>query len=810
MLNSFRSRLILAFLLVLTIVQFATAFSVLTATQRDNLQQQQKSLEIGCNVFLEVLANRGAQLNQSLSVLSADFGFKRAIATGEQETIESVLANHGTRIGADAVILLSPTGDLLTSSLPKLEQDDIQSLFAMAQNNTSALTILNFDHASYQFVLQPVKAPTLIAWVGMGFLLDKKVAVQAKTITGIDISFVNQLSGQVEIESTLSNQEQQALMSHSDALPNLLAKPSEAMPQNYLSVALKLYDKNGIQWAVLHQSNLKWQESYLHLRNNMLLIFAFTLALSLAIAAWLSSSLTQPVRQLVAYARKIGQGEVPRKINSAPAELHALASSLSLMRDDIVARERDLLYQSRHDNLTGLLNRFAAKQALADMVQTLSGSLVLLDIKHFRHINDIIGFANADRLLQMFAMRLAELDTRADVIARLDGDSFLLLFRNGIGSDAILSALDTLEAPFLVEGSSISLSVRAGMLEITRQDNVDIDVLIRRAELALNQACLEELRLVTYQTGADEKYQRELTIIRDLPIGLAQGQLYLVFQPKVDIHQNLCTGAEALIRWQHPELGFIPPDEFIQLAENSGNIDMVSQWVLVQAIAQLVRWKQKGIHLKLAINLSAHDLIDTQLPTQIANLLLQNDLPSSALCIEVTEGAVMKDAQIVIAVLQKFRDMGLSVAIDDFGTGHSSLAYLKLLPVSEVKIDRSFIKDLSSDKQDEMIVDTSIQLIHGLGFSVVAEGVEDVAGVDILRDLNCDIVQGYIYSKPLKSDEFSVWFTDFNQGRELDDEALFSAPQIDANLRLDEQTRDVRSETGLDDAVSEDNKRITR
>ncbi|MCL1120286.1 bifunctional diguanylate cyclase/phosphodiesterase [Shewanella seohaensis] len=761
MLNSFRARLILVFFTVLTLVQLATAFSVLTATQRDNFLQQQKSLEIGANVFLEVLSNRGTQLSQSLSVLSADFGFKRAIATREQETIESVLSNHGARIGADAAILLSPKGELLTSSLPGLTQDDIQSLFELATSNTNALAILDFDHASYQFVLQPVKAPTLIAWVGMGFLLDEKVASQAKAITGIDVSFVNKTNGRTEIASTLSSAEQQSVLAQKNRFPSLLTMPSEYIPADYLSMAIKLYEHNGRQLALLHQSNLKWQQSYLHLRNNMLLIFALTLALAIAIAIWLSGSLTEPVHRLVQYARKIGQGLQPESIQGAPAELRVLANSLSLMREDIEAREKDLLYQSRHDSLTGLLNRFAAKQHLTDLNQDLSGTIVLLDIKHFRHINDIIGFANADSLLLLFARRLEQLAPTADMLARLDGDSFLLLYRQGIGGDQLLKSLDMLEAPFPIQGSNISLTVRAGLLEIDG-NGADIDVLLRRAEIALNQACLQELRIVSYREGDDEKYQRELTLIRDLPIGLALDQLYLVFQPKVNLPLNQCTGAEALIRWQHPTLGFIPPDEFIQLAENSGNIDIVSQWVLKQAIKQLVTWQQQGLALKLAINLSAHDLLDTRLPNQIANLLKDNHLQPGALCIEVTEGAVMKDAQTVVGVLQRFRDMGVSVAIDDFGTGHSSLAYLKLLPVDEVKIDRSFIQNMHLNSQDAMIVNTSIQLIHGLGFSVVAEGVEEREGVDILRHLNCDLIQGYVYSKPLKAAEFDQWFEAFN------------------------------------------------
>lgn len=767
MLNSFRARLILVFFIVLTLVQFATAFSVLTATEKDNFLQQQKSLDIGANVFLEVLSNRGIQLSQSLSVLSADFGFKRAIATGEQETIESVLSNHGSRIGADAAVLLSPKGELLTSSLPGLTQDDIQSLFNMTTSNHNALAILNFDHASYQFVLQPVKAPTLIAWVGMGFLLDEKVAQQAKAITGIDVSFVNQATGRTEIASTLSDNEKLSVIEQASLLPSLLKMPSESIPVDHLSMGIKLYDHNGSQLALLHQSNLKWQQSYQQLRNNMLLIFALTLALAIAIAIWLSGSLTEPVHQLVNYARTIGQGKQPANIQGAPAELRVLAKSLSLMRDDIEAREKDLVYQSRHDSLTGLLNRFAAKQHLADLKHELSGAMVLLDIKHFRHINDIIGFANADTLLLLFARRLEQLAPTPDLLARLDGDSFLLLYSQGIRPEHLLKSLDMLESPFPIQGSNISLTVRAGLLEIDG-NGADIDVLVRRAEIALNQACLEEQRIVSYRQGADEKYQRELTIIRDLPIGLAQNQLYLVFQPKVDLRLNQCTGAEALIRWQHPTLGFIPPDEFIQLAENSGNIDIVSQWVLKQAIQQLVTWQRRGIVLKLAINLSAHDLVDTRLPNQIAILLKDNNLPSGALCIEVTEGAVMKDAQTVVSVLQRFRDMGVSVAIDDFGTGHSSLAYLKILPVNEVKIDRSFIKDMLTDSQDVMIVDTSIKLIHGLGFTVVAEGVEEQEGVEILRNLDCDIIQGYVFSKPLKTAEFDLWFEAFNHPNTAD------------------------------------------
>ena len=360
--NSFRSRLIIAFLLILTLMQLTTALFVLSATQRDFRQQQTQNLKIGSNVFVEMLSNRNKQLNQSLSLLSADFGFKRAVATGEQDTISSVLANHGRRINADAAILLSPQGTLLSSSLQGLTKANIDELFALTKNRSTTFEIFNYDHSSYQFVLQPVKAPTLIAWVGMGFAMDKNVADQAKTITGIDISFINQSADRVEIVSTLPTAQQQDVLAQMDRLDQTIDVVSDDVPLGYLSTTIALDNNSDNQLAVLHQSNIKWQQNYDALRNNMLLVFAITCLLAFMIAAWFAGGLTKPIYGLVNFARKVGQGENPPPIKGAPAELQVLANTLSIMRENIESRKNDLVYQSQHDNLTGLYNRVAAKQ----------------------------------------------------------------------------------------------------------------------------------------------------------------------------------------------------------------------------------------------------------------------------------------------------------------------------------------------------------------------------------------------------------------------------------------------------------------
>lgn len=764
MFASYRSRLIVVLVLVLVIVQFATALSVLNTTHQDRLKQQQHSLDVGTNVFLDVLKNRSKALNQSLSVLAADFGFRQAIATGEEETIASVLANQGERVGADVVLLLSPTGDLIQASLSGIDEPELKALTALTANanNLSSSTMLDIDGVSYQFVLQPVKAPILVAWVGMGFVLDQQVAQDAKTITGVDVSFVhwNPDVG-TTIASTLP-QSQLALLSNKvTQLPKMVNQVKGDLLAGYLSFPISLDDSADDLWAVLHLSNLPWELSYLELRNRLLLVFTVTVGLALLIAWWLGGSLTRPIMHLVQYAEKIGQGKRPQAILDAPNELQILANSMAEMQQHIAAREADLTYQSLHDSLTGLHNRESVKQMIREINGELSGHLVQLDLQHFRHINDMIGFANADALLVRFAQRLAAIQPSADFIARIDGDGFLLWFRQGIERDQLCSIIQELEQPYPVRGSSISVNVRAGVLDVV-QHGGDVDETLRRVEIALAKAVQANQALATYLAGEDEQYQRELTIISDLTKGLAQGQFYLVYQPKVDIQANQCSAAEALIRWQHPELGFISPDEFIRLAEHSGNIEQVSQWVIDQAIRQLASWRSQGIALKVAINLSAHDLLNMQLPTLIQSLLQTHQVPAAALAIEVTEGAVMQDPQVVIAVLQVFKNIGVSIAIDDFGTGQSSLAYLKTLPVNEVKIDRCFIQDMLVNENDSMIVDTTIALSHGLGYSVTAEGVEEIEGIAFLRSKGCNVIQGYVFSKPLKADEFVLWQKEFN------------------------------------------------
>lgn len=764
MFDSLRSRLIVSLVSLLTILALASGLATLNTMKKDSEQQARQVLRVAANVFLQALENRASQLTNSVSILASDFGFRRAVATAEQETILSVLENHGGRVHADLVLLLSPSGDLLASTSSDLNNDNVKPLFLQSKSNQSGTVndILVLAGSSYQLVLVPVKAPQTIAWVGMGFSLNKQLAEQIKGITDLDISFTtNSDKGNQTLHSTLDSKTQQSLLPLLPSLVDTHQQPFSSNEDQFLSLALAL-DQQQLLWAVLHYPSSRWQESYQQIRQQLLVIFGLSLTLALLLAFVIARSITQPLRLLSHFASQIGQGLNTKDLPAAKGEIGLLGNTLQKMQLDIRSREAELLYQAEHDSLTALKNRGAAERKLTELLPSENVGLLLLNIKNFRHINDALGFANGDSLLQQMAQRLHQLQPAPLLAARLGGDEFLLLYTQHFTEEQLEQFTRQLHSGYLLADSPLSLKVSVGAYNIA-PGSVHANDAIRRLDIALSHAKQQPGLLAFYQQGQDESHQRELTILRDLPAALQQNQLFVVYQPKVDLAQRSCSSAEALIRWVHPELGFVPPDEFIKLAEHSGNIALVTEWMLNTVVAQLALWYQQGKKITVAVNLSAHDLTNPQLPADIAALLKVHNLPPAVLALEVTEGAVMQDPKRVIQILSQLRDMGIELAIDDFGTGQSSLAYLKQLPVHEVKIDRAFIKDIEHNQDDALIVSATTQLAHSLGLKVTAEGLENLAGLAKLQQYQCDKVQGYFFSKPLTAEHFSEWLQHFGQ-----------------------------------------------
>ena len=766
MFHSLRSRLLIVVTLLLSLMALATAMASLKAMKEDSQQQARQVLSVATNVFEQLLADRSSQLSQSVQVLAADFAFRRAVATSESDTIQSVLENHGSRIDAQLVILLNTQGELLASTQPELDKSRLSTLLSGPQWQTarSHSSIEQIGEQAYQLVLVPVRAPSVIAWVGMGFVLDAELATQLKSITGLDISFtlMQPQSASTDIlwlSSTLAAHNQQQIQLSAGQYAAAQTEPLSSADMSYLSMARSL-DTDAHLWALLHLPNSRWLQSYQNMRQQLLLIFSLALVVALVAAYWMARSITLPLKRLTQFATELGAGRNPDNLPQTYGEVGVLSSTLSQMQQSLSEREQRLIYNAEHDALTDLYNRRAAELRVAEFAQHQSGILLLLNIRQFRHINDAFGFDTGDALLKQLASRLQQLTPEPEFTARLGSDEFLLLWPEQPA--CMTTAIASLLSPYQLGGTSISLKLSVGYyaFKALTEHPLPVNTLFRRVDIASAHAKLAVDGIASYQEGQDENHLREMTIIQQLPSALRSNQLSICYQPKVSLRTHSCEAAEALIRWHHPELGFIPPDEFIRLAEHSGHIQLITDWMLKQVILQAAAWAPYR-PLRLAVNLSPFDLTDTSLPERIEQLLLQHQVPASAIALEVTEGAVMQDPARVITILQQLNELGIELAIDDFGTGHSSLAYLKQLPVHEVKIDRAFIRDIEHNAKDALIVKAATELAHGLQFKVTAEGLENQAGLRCLQRFGCDTVQGYYFAKPLTAELFTDWLQEF-------------------------------------------------
>lgn len=762
---SFRRRLLVVMLAVVILAQLVTAGATLRTLERDVLEKGGRDLAVGLDVMRQLLAERGARLRNNVAILADDFGFKSAVATQDTSTIESVLANHGDRAGADMVLLTTPNGQLLASSHHALDGlSPYPLLWQRAMENGESVGVVIEDGEPYQLVLLPVRAPGLIGWVGMGFLLDDALASEIGSVTGLDTSVlaVGDTDDTPYIASPMSSEARARLL----ALPEQLdagryQDASRFDPDMaYLTRASLLQrSEKGSTYLVAQISRQALMAVYADLRWQLLAIFVATLLLTALVAAWSARRMARPLGTLANAARRIGQGEhMARNPVGDGGEIGLLGDTLMTMQQDIDQREQTLLHQSRHDQLTDLANRQAAQQEIDSAIaREQPFTLLRLSIKGFRAINDTFGYEIGDQVLKTLASRLRARPWPLDEAYRLSGNEFLLFIdQPAATTDWIEKLHGRLAEPIDVQGSPIRPTLSMG--EVRHPEHGDnATLLLRRSEIALDMASQSRRHHQCYVEGLDERHLRQLTLVRDLQDAARQEQLSMVYQPQIDARSGVLIGVEALMRWQHPTLGFIPPDEFIELAERSGNIQRLTGWMLDSVCAQLQQWHAQGHALSAAVNLSARDVNDATLPERITTCLSRHGLAPESLRLEITESAIMHDPEHASRQLATLRSAGLSIAVDDFGTGYSSLAQLKRLPVQELKIDKSFILKLDESTDDEIIVRSTIELGHNLGLAVVAEGVETESSRELLASLGCDILQGYLFSRPLPPESLIQW-----------------------------------------------------
>ncbi len=450
-------------------------------------------------------------------------------------------------------------------------------------------------------------------------------------------------------------------------------------------------------------------------------------------------------------------------------EIRQLAEAFNTMRKQIHQRQMALEHQAMHDSLTGLPNRMLLQDRLEQSINIMSRNetsmaLLLIDLDRFKEINDALGHQVGDRLLQLVGQRLDKILRGSDTVARLGGDEFAIVLSNAGSDQAIQVAekiVSVINDVFHVENQNLYVGVSIGVALFPEHGD-DVSTLIRHADIAMYVAKRNNFGYTIYDEAHDRDSIDKLALVGELHGELKDHKcLQVYYQPQINLLDREIIAVEALLRWEHPELGVISPEHIINIAEYSGQISMLTEWLIDTAIGQCLGDQTLYKQIILSINLSAWNLQDPELPGTIQDKLDKYGVAPEMIVLEITESAMMNDPVHARELLNQLSDMGVKIAIDDFGTGFSSLGYLKLLPVDCLKIDKSFVIDMLEDENDAIIVHSTIELAHNLGLSVVAEGVENHETLLRLRALKCDFAQGYHISRPLSQTSFMKWFENY-------------------------------------------------
>ncbi|KQM69892.1 putative bifunctional diguanylate cyclase/phosphodiesterase [Sphingomonas sp. Leaf20] len=742
------------FAVTLVILAFVAQAMIWTHA-RDSVRQE---LIASGSVYDRIWSLRSQSLIASANLLSRDFGFRAAVASGDRPTIASALANISQRAEVTAAFVVDQDGQV-TGPSGALASTAARFPFAVPDGRRDAVVVV--AGRVYRLILSPVMAPTQIGWVVFAVRLDGTEMRALERLSAIPlIATIMRSDGagrwhaadrSIGSDSAVDDLVDASQSTRTLATLNLsigrafaIAKPLAGLTRRPQAAILIRYPLN----AAL--------TPYLPLQAGIALAGLAGLILVVLGSRRLARGIAGPIAALDAAARALEEGGRAHIVVKGRDEIGRLAASFNRMSVGIVERENRITHLAFHDVLTGLPNRTYFRQSLDQAILQVGRTggaiaVLCLDLDRFKGVNDTLGHPVGDALLKAIGAMLSEVAPDG-LVSRLGGDEYAVILSGQFDADRprvlAQSILDVMRQPVEADGHRIATAVSIG-IAIGPVDGEDADELLKNADLALYLAKEDGrgvFRFFEPALDAAARWRRQVEL--DLREAIQAGHFVLNYQPVFDLKADRIGGFEALVRWHHPERGIIPPAEFIPIAEDTGLIIAIGEWVMQEACRQAIHWPE---HVRVAVNVSPLQFRNTGFQAIILQALSRSGLAPDRLEIEITESVFLDGEGPVIALLHKLRAMGIRVALDDFGTGYSSLSYLRSFPFDKIKIDRSFITSIASDPSAAAIVRAIVDLATALHMETTAEGVEDIGQLDLLRGEGCGNIQGFLFSRPVAS-----------------------------------------------------------
>jgi len=768
---SIQTRIVALFLALVVFVQVGGLLLIDSVGEGTARRAIDEDVAAGANVFLRLREQERTRFVQAARLLSADPAFLRGISSRDPASTAQLVARYGQEIDAGLVMLVRADKIVVADTLdvgvgdPFLFPRLLES--ARAQGAASAMVVVRGQ--LFQLVVVPMQQSP-IAWLAVGYAMNDAYARDMARLLRLDVSFATRLpGGDWRLQATtLPSERTRMLLRELAADAHAAPKGRDRVTHDDLAVtralSLPAHTDDAVV-AVLQQPLSTALAPFKRLERELAWISLLVALVSLVASVMIARGVVHPVRALAGFARRMAAGDYST-IPPPPRndEIGDLANAFRTMQAGLASREERIMNLAYRDTLTGLPNRtlFAERvdRALGlharDAVPV---AVLLMDIDQFKYVNDTLGHTVGDLLLLEVSDRLERVIAgQQATVARLGGDEFAILLPGCDADQAQRIAaeiLHALEAPMMLDGHQVDVRASIGVAAAP-DHGAQHSILMRRADVAMYAAKRHNLGVLAWDDRYDQHSRERLSLMSDLRNAVERDELTLFYQPKVPLGPSTELHVEALVRWQHPARGLVPPVEFIPFAEGTGYVRAITEWVLRRAMIQCAAWRRDGLPMNVAINISARDLLDARLPERFAALLAEHGCQARWFALEITESAILDDPGHAVENLMRLAALGCRLAIDDYGTGYSSLSYMRRLPVHEIKIDKSFVMNMAKDASDAMIVRSTIELAHNMGLTVVAEGVDEEAVLERLRALGCDMVQGYLLSRPLRSEEVAT------------------------------------------------------